>query len=74
MLRYVTTPDGTHHILAQGESRFRVLRFLEGWPFMVARVQRIQEEEPKSAEIEARVLQLKERTKEILELLPQVPA
>ncbi|MEW5709365.1 endopeptidase La [Pelomicrobium sp. G1] len=74
VLRYVTTPDGTHHIVAQGESRFRVLQFLEGWPFMVARVQRIQEEEPQSAEIEARVLQLKERTKEILELLPQVPA
>jgi ATP-dependent Lon protease len=74
VLRYVTTPDGTHHIVAQGESRFRVLQFLEGWPFMVARVQRIQEEEPQSAEIEARMLQLKERAKEILELLPQVPA
>ncbi len=73
VLRYVTTPDGTHHIVAQGESRFRVLQFLEGWPFMVARVQRIQEEEVQSAEIEARVLQLKERAKEILELLPQVP-
>jgi ATP-dependent Lon protease len=74
VLRYVTTPDGTHHIVAQGESRFRVLQFLEGWPFMVARVQRIQEVEPQTAEIEARALQLKERAKEILELLPQVPA
>lgn len=74
VLRYVTTPDGTHHIVAQGESRFRVLQFLEGWPFMVARVQRIQEVEPQTTEIEARVLQLKERAKEILELLPQAPA
>jgi ATP-dependent Lon protease len=74
VLRYVTTPDGTHHIVAQGESRFRVLQFLDGWPFLVARVQRIDEVEQQTPEIEARALQLKRQAKEILELLPQAPA
>ena len=74
VLRYVTTPDGTHHIVAQGESRFRVLQFLDGWPFLVARVQRIDEAEQQTPEIEARALQLKRQAKEILELLPQAPA
>ena len=39
VLRYLTTPDGVHHLVAQGQQRFRIVRFLEGWPFLVARVE-----------------------------------
>jgi ATP-dependent Lon protease len=74
VLRYLTTPDGTHHVVSQGQARFRVLQFLEGWPFMVARVQRIEEIEPQDTEIEARALQMKERATEALQYLPQAPA
>src|SRR5258705_6593386 len=28
VLRYVTAPDGTHHVIAQGVRRFRVIEFL----------------------------------------------
>ncbi|MDP2640856.1 MAG: LON peptidase substrate-binding domain-containing protein, partial [Betaproteobacteria bacterium] len=42
VLRYVTTPDGAHHIICQGEQRFRLVELLEGYPFMVARVGRIE--------------------------------
>jgi len=73
VLRYVTAPDGSHHIVCQGEHRFRVLEFLDGWPFMVARVVRVEESEDSSADIEARVVNVKQRATEILELLPQVP-
>src|ERR1035437_4628518 len=44
MLRYVTTPDGAHHIICQGQQRFRVVELLEGYPFLVARVDRIEEQ------------------------------
>ena len=72
ILRYVTTPDGTHHIICQGLERFRVLEFLEGYPFMVARVERLTEVSAVGdQEIEARMLQLKERAVEVLQLLPQ---
>lgn len=74
ILRYLTTPDGTHHVVSQGQARFRVLQFLDGWPFMVARVQRIEEVESHDAEIEARALQMKERAAEALQYLPQAPA
>src|SRR3546814_1241982 len=30
VLRYVTAPDGTHHVVCQGERRFRVLEFQIG--------------------------------------------
>ena len=73
ILRYVTTPDGTHHVVCQGLQRFRVVEYLEGYPFMVARVGRIEEPEAAGEEIEARFVQLKERALEVLELLPQAP-
>src|SRR6266508_1741559 len=71
VLRYVTTPDGTHHVISQGLQRFRVVEYLEGYPFLVARVGRIEEPEAAGKEIEARFVQLKERALEVLGLLPQ---
>lgn len=74
ILRYVTTPDGTHHIVCQGQQRFRVLAYLDGFDFTVARVERIVETAAvDDREIEARFFQLKERAVEVLQLLPKVP-
>ena len=73
VLRYVTGADGAHHLVAQGEERFRILEFLEGYDYPVARVQRIPDVEAVDTEIEARALTLKQRAIEILRLLPQVP-
>ena len=73
VLRYVTTPDGLHHAIARGLRRFRVLQFLDGWPFAVARVQFIDDPEDVDTEIEGRGRALKQRAIEILQLLPQVP-
>jgi len=74
VMRYVTAPDGSHHLVAQGDERFHALEFLSGWPFLVARIQRISDQEPKTREMEARFLALQRQTLEALELLPQVPA
>jgi ATP-dependent Lon protease len=71
ILRYVTTPDGTHHIICQGQQRFRLVELLDGYPFMVARVARIEEPDGTGKEIEARFMQLKERSLEVLQLMPQ---
>jgi ATP-dependent Lon protease len=73
IVRYVTAPDGTHHIICQGESRFRVQEFLEGYPFLAARVETIVVPEAAGAEIEARLNLLREQAVEALELLPQAP-
>src|SRR5690625_4220245 len=73
ILRYVTSPDGSHHLISQGEHRFEVVEFLEGYPYLVARVRDIKEPETESPEVEARLLQLRMRTQEALELLPQAP-
>ena len=73
IVRYVTTPDGSHHIVCQGEQRFRIAEFLTGWPFMVARVIRIEEHDDRTPELEARYLNLQRMAIEALELLPQTP-
>src|ERR1051326_7672359 len=45
VLRYITAPDGSHHAICSGIKRFRVLQFLEGYPFLAARVQAIEDPE-----------------------------
>ncbi|TAK80294.1 MAG: endopeptidase La [Betaproteobacteria bacterium] len=73
VVRYITGAEGAHHLVVQGASRFRVLEFLEGWPFLVARVQTVQPDERTNPEIEARFLQLKEQAVEAIQLLPYAP-
>ena len=73
VLRYVTGPDSAHHVICQGDRRFRVLQFLEGYPYTAARVEFIDQSEKVDSEIEARAFNLKQRAVEILRLLPQAP-
>jgi len=73
IVRYVHGGEGAHHLVIQGEKRFRVLEFLEGWPFLVASVAWIPEAEGSGPEIEARFLQLKGKAVEAIHLLPNAP-
>jgi ATP-dependent Lon protease len=73
IVRYITAPDGTHHIVCQGVQRARILDFLPGTPFPAARVQQIPEPTTTSPEIEARFLNLQRQAIEAIQLLPQVP-
>ncbi len=74
IVRYITAPDGSHHLVCQGEQRFQVVDYLNGWPFFVARVLQIPEPDARTPEIEARFVNLKARAVEAIQLLPQVPA
>src|SRR5579871_3300017 len=74
VVRYVTAADGTHHLVAQGESRFRVAEFLHEKPYIAVRPVTLPETNTSGAEVEARVEVLKARAIEALSLLPQVPA
>jgi ATP-dependent Lon protease len=73
VLRYVTTPDGNHHIVCQGVQRFRITDFVEGHPFLLARGLHLVEPTATGPEIEARFLVLMQQIRDTLELLPQVP-
>ncbi len=74
VLRYISTPDGQHHIVVQGEARFQVEGFLHEQPFFRASVRTIAEPEQRSPDIEARFINLKRMALEALQLLPQAPS
>jgi ATP-dependent Lon protease len=73
VVRYVTGPDGTHHLVCQGESRFRILQVVRETPFLAARIESIADPDSTGSQIEARLDVLKARAIEALSLLPQVP-
>lgn len=65
--------SGHHHLVLQGTERFRIVEPIEGYPFLVARVERIPEVQPDGPEIDAGMLALRDKALEALELLPQAP-
>ncbi len=73
VLRYMTGRDGSHHMICNGQQRFRVLEYVGGYPFLAAKVEEIDEPEAEGAEIEARFMLLRERALEMVELVPQAP-
>jgi ATP-dependent Lon protease len=74
VLRYVTGQDGAHHLVLQGEQRFRVLDFQPGLPYLMARVELLPDKAATTNEIEALVLNLKRLAVEAINLLPRAPA
>src|ERR1700676_1801413 len=73
IVRFITAPDGTHHLIAQGEERFTVLDYVSREPFLVARIDRHREATVFDREIEARGHNLREMAMEAVQLLPQAP-
>jgi ATP-dependent Lon protease len=70
----VTTPDGAHNLVVQGDQRFRVAEFLEGVRTKGRpRGSSCPTRRPVNRDIEARMLQVKARAAELLELLPRAP-
>jgi ATP-dependent Lon protease len=73
IVRFITAPDGTHHLIAQGEERFTVLDYVSRDPFPVARIETHREPAVLDRETEARGLNLRDRALEAVQLLPQAP-
>ncbi len=73
ILRYITGPDGTHHVVCQGVQRFQVNRFLSGYPFLVAQIERYEEPEQSSRDVEARMITLKQKALDVLAQTKQAP-
>jgi ATP-dependent Lon protease len=73
IVRYITGPDDSHHLVCQGVQRMRVLGYLPGTPFLAARVLHIPEPTTSSPEIEAHFLNLQRQALEAARLLPQTP-
>jgi ATP-dependent Lon protease len=75
ILRSITAPDGGHHVIVQGQRRFRVREFLVGKDLLRARVEFFEDERAHehAPDVEARFLNLKQQAQEAIALLPQKP-
>src|SRR5690606_38659509 len=74
IVRYVTGQDGTHHLVVQGEQRFRVLDFQDGLPFMLEIDENDVETSKYSEDVESRALIHMRLSAEAISLHPQAPA
>ncbi len=75
VLRYVGDPKGgAHHLIVQGETRFRVLQVVQERPFIAAHIETLPDKAAVTPEVEARFENLKRQSLELLTLLPQAPA
>jgi len=73
VLQQAEGAESQHHAMCQGVQRFRIEALVDGYPFLAARIVRIDEAAELSPEAEALALQLHQRAAEILALLPSVP-
>ncbi len=73
VVRYITAPSGMHHLICQGEARFRALDFVPNLPFLAARFDMIHDIEHSSTKVEALARHLRRQANEAIELLPQAP-
>jgi len=73
VLRFVSTEESGHHAVCQGRARFKILSIQKTEPFMVATVQRLEEQVEPDAELQARFVALKEQAREALSLMPGAP-
>ncbi len=73
VLRYLSAPDGTHHVVVQGVQRFQIRDYVSERPYFAASVLRVEETDQDGPAIEAARLNLQRLAIETLQLLPQVP-
>ncbi len=73
ILRYITAPDGSNHVVCQGVQRFRITEFVPGFPYLVAKGVHLPEPKATSSDIEARFIILRQQALEVVALLPQAP-
>ncbi len=74
VVRHIKARSGMHHLICQGEQRFRALDFVPSLPFLAARYDIMRDVERKGPKIEALVAVLRQQAAEAIELLPQAPA
>jgi ATP-dependent Lon protease len=71
VLRISAYAGRQRQLVVQGRQRFRIIEFLQSDPFLIARVELLEERAPQTKEFEARILHLREEAAKALSLLPQ---
>jgi ATP-dependent Lon protease len=73
ILRMAKTADQKAQLLLQGVSRFRIVAFTEGKPYLTARIEPLEDREEKDIEVEALMANLMVLFERIIKLSPFLP-
>jgi ATP-dependent Lon protease len=73
ILRMAKTADNKAQLLLQGISRFRIVEFVDGKPYLRARVEHLEDKEIKDIEVEALMANLVTLFERIVKLSPFLP-
>jgi ATP-dependent Lon protease len=74
VVRHLKSASGMHHLICQGERRFRALDFVPNLEFLAARYDIVRDVERKTPKVEAQAAYIRQQAAEAIELLPQAPA
>jgi len=73
VLKLIRQEDNTISILVHGLSRIKVKNFTQKKPYFAARVERITEKPASGKKFDAAISQLKEQSRQLIELTPSAP-
>ena len=73
ILKMAKTEDNRAQLLAQGLERFKIKEYIKGKPYLLARVEHIQDDVKKDKEIEALMANVASQFIRIVELTPGLP-
>ena len=74
ILKSVKMPGNKLNVIIQGISRIKILEYVHTEPYLRARVEMLEEEELKGAEVSALLMNLREEAQRIIELSPHIPS
>jgi ATP-dependent Lon protease len=66
--------DEGFHLVLQGLKRFRVLSLTQTTPYLRARVVEVKDQAPDPTKVEALVINVKKTAREVVSLMPEIPA
>jgi ATP-dependent Lon protease len=75
IVKLLKMPDGSNTVIIQGKQRFKIKEFTKEDPYIRAKVEYINEEQPSNLEeFNATVANIKELASEIIRLAPNIPS
>ncbi|MSP25734.1 MAG: endopeptidase La [Myxococcales bacterium] len=73
VLKALKHSSGNYSLILQGLTRIRLEKVTQERPYLVARVQRIEEEEADDVEAETLAISLRDIAKQMIQLMPELP-
>jgi ATP-dependent Lon protease len=73
ILKLFKLPDGNQSIIVHGMARFRLVEIVQAEPFLMGRIEVLDETAPQGAAVEALIASVRQQANRVIELSPNTP-